>query len=244
MKYLYVIVSLAFLISCSESENAEQLVSDAINIAGGEKFVNTEIEFAFRDKVYGYKKQLDGNYEYVRLFKDKEENLVRDEVSNLGFVREVNGTKIEVPDSMAQKYSNSVNSVIYFALLPYGLNDAAVKKEFLGKSEIKGKVYNKVFVTFSEKDGGEDHDDEFIYWIGQEDSKVDYLAYKYHTDKGGIRFREAINPREINGLRFVDYINYHPKEPIDLNNIENAFINGQLEELSRIELDQISVIPL
>ena len=65
-------------------------------------------------------------------------------------------------DSTRSKLSNAVNSVHYFAYLPYGLNGSAVHKELLGTTTLKNKEYYKIRVTFSEAGGGEDYEDVFM----------------------------------------------------------------------------------
>lgn len=231
---------ICLLASCSaDTENAQDIVDVAVATAGGEKLNNTEIEFKFRDKEYGAKHK-DGQFEYVRLFRDSAD-LIRDVYTNDGFVREVNGKTVNVLDSMATKYSNSINSVIYFALLPIGLNDAAVIKNYAGNKAIGSQEYHKIKVTFKEEGGGTDHEDVFMYWINKKTNEVDYLAYEYHTEGGGMRFREAYNERYVGGIRFVDYINYKPKNTVKLDAIDEAFIAGELEELSRIDLENIKV---
>lgn len=93
---------------------------------------------------------------------------------------------------MALKYYNSVNSVHYFAYLPQGLNDKAVQKELLGEVVLKGEPYYKVRVTFAQEGGGNDYEDVFIYWFHKQKFTMDYLAYEFHVDGGGMRFREAV----------------------------------------------------
>jgi len=240
MKTFAPILLICLLASCSaDTENANDIINVAIATAGGDKLNNTEIEFIFRDKEYGAMHK-DGSFEYVRLFKDSAD-LIRDVYTNNEFIREVNGEAVSVPDSMATKYSNSINSVIYFALLPIGLNDAAVIKAYMGSYTIGSQDYYKIKVTFTEEGGGTDYEDVFIYWVNKKTDEVDYLAYEYHTEGGGMRFREAYNERYVGGIRFVDYINYKPKSAINLDEIDQAFIDGNLEELSRIELQNIKV---
>ena len=71
---------------------------------------------------------------------------------------------------------------------------------------------------------------------------MDYLAYLYHTDGGGMRFREAINPRRVNGVLIQDYINFKPEdESMDINNISELYENGELEELSRIINEGVAI---
>ena len=70
----------------------------------------------------------------------------------------------------------------------------------------------------------------------------DYLAYLYYTDGGGLRFRKAYNPRKVNGILFQDYVNYKPREDsATISEIEALYKQNALEELSRIELTNITV---
>jgi hypothetical protein len=90
-------------------------------------------------------------------------------------------------------------------MLPYKLQDASVNRKFI-ETTIKDKQYD-VGVTLV-RTAEVDFDDEFHYWINKQTHKVDYLAYSYRTNDGGVRFRTAFNTRVIDGLTFQDYINY------------------------------------
>ena len=72
---------------------------------------------------------------------------------------------------------------------------------------------------------------------------MDYLAYSYNEEDGkGLRFREAYNSRNISGVIIQDYINYKPSsEDQELGSIDSAFLKGELKELSRIELEDVSI---
>ena len=72
---------------------------------------------------------------------------------------------------------------------------------------------------------------------------MDYLAYSYFEKDGEhYRFREAKNPREVGGMRFQDYVNYKPtSKEASLESLEDLYKQGQLEELSRIDLVNIQV---
>ncbi|MBT8297170.1 MAG: deoxyribose-phosphate aldolase, partial [Maribacter sp.] len=84
----------------------------------------------------------------------------------------------------------------------------------------------------------------YLYWFNTKSFKPDYLAYEFHVNDGGLRFREAFNERTVNGIRFVDYINYKPiDENQSIDVIESLFQQGKLEVLSKIELKNISVNP-
>jgi len=163
-------------------------------------------------------------------------------LNNKGLFREINGQKVSLSPKDSSAYSNSVNSVLYFALLPYFLNDPAVNATYLGEADIKGEPYHEIMVTFSKEGGGKDHEDEFVYWIHQERHTMDYLAYNYLTDGGGARFREAYNTRTVEGIRFADYINYKPEgDSRDVATFDSLFEAGKLEELSRIDSENVQV---
>lgn len=241
-KFLLLFVSLVLFFSCEQDvKDANVIINKSIEVSGGNLFKNATIAFDFRDKHY---KAIRNNWKFQleREFKDSL-NVIQDVLDNKGFKRFVNDTLVHVPDSMAVKYTASVNSVHYFSVLPFGLNDKAVNKTYLGNFKMKGKNYHKIKVTFNEEGGGEDFDDVFIYWVNTETFKVDYLAYSYAESDGvGLRFREAYNERFVNGIRLVDYNNYKPKDKnAFLENLDTILEEGKLELLSKIELENISV---
>jgi len=244
MRYLFGLLLLGIaVVSCKTetSLSAQDIVDKTIETSGGEKYLNAEIDFDFRDKHYRSVRN-DGMFQYEREFQDSI-GTIKDVLNNEGFERYVNDQVADIPDSMAVKYTSSVNSVHYFALLPYGLNDAAVNKSSLDEVSLKDKLYYKIKVTFNQEGGGEDFEDVFIYWIDKETFKANYIAYSYIEDDGiGIRFREAYNERIVNGLRFVDYNNYKSEDSsVTLLDLDKAFESGNLKLLSKIELENISV---
>ncbi|WP_179315162.1 DUF6503 family protein [Winogradskyella undariae] len=258
MKNYLLLISFVTIFACnnenSKTENtkviettkktltANDIVDESIAVSGGERFTSSSLKFEFRDVYY---QALRKNHEYllVRLTV-KNDDSIFDMLSNIGYERYNNSEFVQLEDSIAQAYEASVNSVHYFSVLPYGLNDKAVNKSLLGSEKIKNKDYYKIKVTFDQDGGGEDFDDQYIYWINKETFKLEYLAYSYAEEKGiGMRFREAYNERYRGGLRFVDYNNFKPKdsESITLANLGKAFEADKLELLSKIELKNVKV---
>lgn len=229
------------IISCKNEKTitAKNIIDKSIAISGGDKIKSSTINFDFRDKHYKAIRH-NGEYQLERMFKDST-GIITDILSNNGFQRFVNNDLFKVSDSMIHRYSASVNSVHYFSVLPFGLNNKAVNKKYIGLVDLKGQTYYKIEVTFNQNGGGEDFEDVFIYWIDNKEFKVDYLAYSYNKSDGiGLRFREAYNERYIHGIRFVDYNNYKPKNnKITLLDLDKSFENNQLELLSKIELKNI-----
>lgn len=245
MKYVFLIALSLLVFNCKDKSTeiaiADTVINTSIEVSGGSHIDTSTIAFDFRDMHYRAERR-GGKFRLERLFKDSISE-IRDVLSNSGFQRYRNDSLITIPDSMATKYTSSVNSVHYFSVLPYGLNNSAVKKTYLDQVEIKGHSYYKIKVTFNEEGGGEDFEDIFIYWVNSLTDKVDYLAYSYKEEDGiGLRFREAFNERYINSVRIVDYNNYKPKNPsVALQDLDRLFVENQLELLSKIELKNVTV---
>ncbi len=230
-------------LATKEISQAQQIVDAARFAHGSELVEEASIKFTFRDRLY--KSIRDGGmFQYERVFEDSVDNTVRDVLNNEGFFREINGETVELDKEKSDAYTNSVNSVIYFALLPYNLNDRAVNKTYIGTTNIKGEPYHQIKVTFGKEKGGKDYEDEFVYFFHTEKNTMDYLAYNYLTDGGGARFREAYNQREVEGILFADFINYKPMDAArrDVENFDELFKKDSLQELSRIETKEIEVV--
>lgn len=244
MKYIGLItISLLLFTACKEEKplTAEAVVENAIEQAGGNNFESARISFKFRDKVYRSTREC-ARFMLERTVEDSLGNVTHDMVDNKGLVRLKNGKPEQVADSLVTKISDGVNSVHYFANLPYSLDGPAVNKELVGEAMINDQAYYEVKVWFNEVGGGTDFQDIFMYWINQETFTVDYLAYVYEVNGGGIRFREAYNPRMVNGIRFVDYNNYKPEDKTTrIETLDELFEKGELKLLSKIETENVNV---
>lgn len=242
IKNLFVI-ALVGIIGCTKAPpTAQEVVDHAIDFSGTEKLKNASVAFDFRNMSYEYWRE-NWKFSYTRIQHDTANNEIKDILSNDGLIRLINGEEADITDERRTAYSSSVNSVMYFAFLPLWLNDAAVNKFYIGTIEMEGKKYYKIKITFSEDGGGEDFEDIFYYWFDTEDYSMDYLAYSYVEKEGtGIRFRKAYNVRTINGVVIQDYVNMKPKtKDILLEEIDKAYLNDALEQLSVIELENVNI---
>ena len=71
---------------------------------------------------------------------------------------------------------------------------------------------------------------------------MDYLAYLYHVNGGGTRFREAHNIRTIQGIRIADYRNYKAEsDALPLEEYASAFSRGELIKVSDVDLEGVQV---
>tara|TARA_B100000508_G_scaffold141093_1_gene146643 strand:- start:168469 stop:169254 length:786 start_codon:yes stop_codon:yes gene_type:complete len=253
------LVCLAFLASCSTREikdsesmnnssdqvdkgelTPQLIVAESYAYHGCEKINSSSISFDFRDKHYDYL-HTDSGLVRLRTFQDSSGRTVKDVWSRNNLERFIDDSLINISDDKEKAYVNSINSVFYFAFLPKSLKDPAVNLEYIDTVEISKKAYHKIKVTFDEEGGGEDHEDVFIYWFSLENYRLDYLAYSYETNGGGMRFRSVIDRDEYEGIILQDYANFAPPEGAKLNDLDQLYENGELKQVSTIELKNIMV---
>ena len=171
MKILLIILISVVLFSCKEvakvdkiqSLTAEQIIDEAIDNSCQENCERAQIAFTFRDRTYKSTWNK-GKYQLERTKIDGK-NTIQDVISNEGLKRYINEIETIVNDTMITRISDGVNSVHYFAQLPFGLNNQAVQKKLIGEDSINNNNYYEIEVTFKEEGGGTDFDDVFVYWI-------------------------------------------------------------------------------
>ncbi len=226
--------------SAAEVE-ADSIVNRAIARHGGDVVRNSRIAFDFRKYHFEVIRRGD-QFRYERSFSDTLGRSYRDVLTNDGFFREIDGNRQALSAKDSSAYANSVNSVVYFTLLPYFLTDPAAQRSYLGEGTVNGEPYHKIGVTFRQAGGGKDYQDEFVYWFHRDRNTLDYLAYNYLTDGGGARFREAYHPRETGGIRFQDYYNYQPlTDTRAVETFDQLFEADSLKLLSEIRTEQPQV---
>ncbi|MCH8534448.1 MAG: deoxyribose-phosphate aldolase [Flavobacteriaceae bacterium] len=243
LKQLFFLIFVSLnLISCNQDQQltADSIIDQAVFKSGTFHFANAKVKFDFRDITYTSLGEC-GEFKLKREF-TKDSAIIEDVFDQKKFQRKVNQQKVSVSDSLANLYAESINSVLYFVQLPYRLKDPAVQKKLIGKENINGNEYHKIKVSFQEEGGGQDFEDIYMYWIHTETFDVDYLAYSFLVNGGGIRFREAYNPRKVNNIKFVDYRNYDVKNKnIKLEDLAKLFQNKELKLISSIENSNIEV---
>jgi hypothetical protein len=239
-RYFFFLVT-AVLWACKSDEQAQEIIDKSIVAHWGGPQDQVEMDFDFRDIHYHLVKSSSA-FEYSREFRDTLGIKIKDVLTNDGFQRFRDDMPVEVSNDRTTAYSNSINSVMYFMVLPLVLNDSAVKKSYIGEVTVKGKPYYLVEITFRKKGGGKDYDDIYLYWFNAETFLMDYLAYEFHVDGGGKRFREAINRREVNGVIIQDYRNYKADHVEDLLVLDGLFEEGKLELLSEIKNTAVNIV--
>ncbi len=224
-----------------QDAKAEQIIQQSIQAHGGELYEKAHFQFTFRENSYRFNNDKTFfEYEFNGL--NKKGDSIQTVLNKSGVNVWENGKSLELNEKEQLIYSENLNSVIYFATLPHKLGDQSVNKFYEGTTTIKGKTYEVIKVTFDQEGGGTDFDDEYFYWVNAETMLIDYLGYNYHTNGGGVRFRAAYNPRKVEGIHFQDYINYKAEVGTPLGTLAELYESGKLEELSRIETEDITLV--
>lgn len=223
---------------------ARTLLDSARAITGTDRLADAEVAFTFRDGRYTYARTPDGSFRYTRLRTDSTGAEHLDALDNDGLTRLTDGRPVSLPAKRQAAYANSVNSVIYFAFLPWALADEAARPRYQALDTLRGRPYHRLRVTFAEEGGGSDFEDEFLYWLDVDDLSLDFLAYSYEVDGGGVRLRESFNERSVDGLTVRDYRNYaaEPEGSVPLEGMAEAWEAGRLELLSVIALEDVEVV--
>lgn len=226
----------------SDVNGPAAIIERAISAHGMEGMHAIEMQFMFRDRQYSILTD-HGKYRFSRNFTDSLGRHIEDVITNEGLLRTVDGRPVKLTEKEIAAFTGSVNSVRYFFMLPYGLDEPAVEARYLAETTIKESNLARLEVTFDSKGGGTDHEDVYHYFFNRQTGELDYLAYSFDVNDGGIRFREAVNKRRVGGVLVQDYKNYGiDGEDRNLSDIDKRFASGELPLLSTIENTEISVV--
>lgn len=233
--------ALIFLSGCVTENQAHQVILQSIKAHGLEDLDDASLKFTFRQRGYTYWKN-EGRFVYQRIQQDSAQNKIVDRLDNDGLKRYVNDTIVALSSKDSAAFASSVNSVIYFAFLPYFLKDPAVQTSYLGVRKIEGKDYHKIKVGFQAEGGGKDFQDEFVYWIDKETYLLDYLAYNYLTDGGGARFRKVTDRIQVGSYLINQYDNLKPvPASMEVEKFDELYEAGNLQFLSSIVLEDFKI---
>lgn len=237
-RILLILLIVGSLVRC-HVDKAESVINSAIIYSGGDLFNTNKVVFDFRGKQILIDEN-NGAFTYQRTFTDTSGNHTQI-LDYKGFTYLINNNPAMIDEKKKSSIIESINSQVYFTMLPFKLKDPAVMKEYIALEKINERDYHKIKITFRQEGGGVDYEDQFLYWFDTEDYSMDYLAYLFHVNGGGLRFREAYNQHRKEGIVFQDYHNYKPQGTTSLDSLSMLFQEDKLVKLSEINLENIEV---
>ena len=242
------------LVACETPAPAPQGDAEALALLdrarqhhGSATLEGAEVRFTFRGVPFTARRD-GGAYRYARTLTDNLGRTVEEVVDNEGTHRFINGTEVPLDAAEAARVHTAVNSVVYFALLPAPLADAAVRARSLGPDSVGGQPYDRVEVTFAREGGGVDFEDRYVYWLRPADAQIGYYAYTYEPSPGdtsrtetGTRFRVPIGEVRAEGVLFQNWRNVTADSLADIADFGAAYDDGRTFEVSEVVLDDVRV---
>ena len=191
----------------ARGESAEELVARSIEFHGGKAYEGREISFRICSKsgCYDVTTEVDEGL-FSHRVTGPHGRTVR--ATNDALTMWVGGDRVPVPAGEEQRWRDWVNARIYFALLPYRLQDSSVRLRDLGTEDWWGHSLRKVEVTF-EPGSSTEADDVFLYWFDPRSARLVQFAYSYDGDPDGLRFRELFEYRRVDGILFSPWLAPH-----------------------------------
>jgi len=221
-------------------EAAAEVLDAAVRAHGLARDAPLELAFSFRGTPY--RLHLDGDDVRYERTVQTDAGPRTDRLRGGSFEARLADAPLTVAPAQAEAWRRSLNSVAYFATLPRPLFDDAVIAKSLGRTTLGGRAWDTVEIRFREEGGGDDHDDVFRYWFDPSTHELGFLAYAFATNRGGVRLRRVIDRHEVAGVVLVDWANHGLDGPgHTIDEAVAAWEAGSLPELSRIELDDVTV---
>ncbi len=230
----------------AELQSRVAIVDRAIEHHGGEiyRHSETELDLCSKSGCFQVTANLDGDrWAYTVSGKSGGSQLrVLSADDRLKVQRD--GAEEAVTADKEQRFRDWAMARVYFCFLPFRLNDPSVLKQSLGLVGWNGRRLHKVKVTFragTSTDAG----DQYMYWFDPETARLEYLAYSYDDNSGGLSFRRAVRHRRIGGLLFFDQENYGPDGPgLSVDAIDPAYVRDAMRHVSTVRLEGIRVRPV
>lgn len=235
----------ALLVACTsggtsgrgDAAPGARLVQRVVDAHGAARLGDASVDFVFRGTPYRMTRS-GGRYRYERWPGPRQHEVL----TNRGYRMLVDGEPAKLSKAMMAARAQDLNSVVYFASLPYPLLDPAVRPQRAGRQTVDGIEHDVLEVRFAEAGGGEDHDDVFRYWLDPESGRMRYLAYAFARSGGGVRFRAATATQTVGGVTFVDWTNFGVDDPkVPLESLPDRWAQGALPELSDVAVDGVQV---
>ncbi len=217
-----------------------EIVDRAIAFHGGDTYRNSHTSLTLCSKSGCF--DLEATVQGDRFDYEVKDPKRRVRATNDAVVRFEEGKQVELDAEAAQRNRDFVNARIYFAFLPYRLNDASVFKQDMGLEKWGDTYLHKVKVTFA-AGSSTDAGDSYLYWFHPATARLEQFAYSYGTGDGaGIRFRKLKNYRRVGGILFFDQQNLGYEAPdVQVDIITPAFVEAKMHEVSNVVLSEIEV---
>ena len=228
------------------NNDPQYIIDQSLKAHGSKVFDQSIIEFKIGNRFYKSTRS-QGQFRYER-FWDSIGVTIHDDLTNNGLVRQIDQTEIILDTKKIDNYSSSLRLTMYHFALPFGFNDPAVIKTYLGEVILMEEPYHKIKISFKLNPNDRTiHDNVYIAWIHKKKFTMDYLAYvlKEPEDKA-THFMQVVVAQKIESFRVQDYKVFKPTQdslftrPEDL---DQTWAANQLMEWSTFKVNQLKIRP-
>ncbi len=223
-----------------------EIVVRAIEHHGGELYRRSEtaLRLCSRSGCYQIRSRVDGGLFDHRVSGPYRGGQRTVRITNDSVSLESNGVPEPVPPEATQALRDWVMARVYFAFLPYRLDDPDVRYRDLGVERWRGRPLHRVKIGFA-AGSSTDADDEYLYWFDPETARLEQFAYSFAGDPGGLRFRRLSNYRRVGGILFFDQENLGVEGPgLGVDQIAPGFVRDRMRPVSEVTLRDVRVRPL
>jgi hypothetical protein len=223
-----------------------EIVARAIEYHGGDRYRHSEaeLELCSGSGCYRIRVRTDGGlyaHEVSGPHRGRTRT-VRADNDSVSVLRD--GEPLAVLPEARQALRDWAMARIYFAFLPFRLEDPGVVHEDQGLEKWAGRRLHRVKVAFlagSSTDAG----DEFLYWFDPDTARLEQFAYSFDGRPGGLRFRRLSNYRRVGGILFFDQTNLGVEgDGLTVDEISAEFVEERMRPVSEVALREITVRPL
>jgi len=229
-----------------DNKDPQYIIEEANKVHGIKVYDNSIIDFRIGNRYYKSTHH-QGQFRYERYW-DSLGMTIHDELTSRGLIRHVGQTNVLLETKKIDQHSYSLRSLFFLFSIPFWLNDLGVVKEYLGEVILMEQPYHKIKITFRKNPNDRTiYDDVYVVWIHKTRFTLDYVGYLHTGSEGqGIRFRQAINPRKVEGFRVQNYLEFKPvRDSISIKpeDLDQAWAGNQLMPWEKIEILQLKIRP-
>ncbi len=218
------------------------IVDRAIEQHGGELYRHseTELDLCSKSGCFQVTARIDGDQWAYTISGKSGDSQLRVHSAHDALIVQRDGAE-EAVAADPQRFHDWAMARVYFCFLPFRLNDPSVFKQDLGLVDWDGRRLHQVKVTF-QAGTSTDAGDEYMYWFDPETARLEYLAYSYDDNGGGLRFRRAVRHRRVGGVLFFDQENHGIDGPgLSVDAIDADFVRDSMRHVSTVRLEGIEV---
>ncbi len=229
------------VLTLQSNAKGKALLDTLTRIYGTAHRMAATVQFQLKANTYRIKRNC-GQFEFVQISVNSDKDTLVSKLTNTGFKQRVNGAEQKLSSNKERQSKEVLATLVRKAEFPFGLNSITVRKRYLGDEQVGRKWYEKIKIAFIRFYADPVDIQQSILWIDKENKTLTYTAAYRGAHQEKLRFQKLINPREINGIRFVDYELYRPKsDTLTLEDAARAFQQNQLKKMKSINFTAIKV---